>query len=269
MILQDTLDLLRTKYRDDFLAARIDRALVGVFFTAVRLSGGHCGLARTETGACNAAVRPGDRELGAFSPGAIAGARVADLFAHLRPAPLLEGVKLACLNALSMQVVERSGLPVIEGRDPLDLVGLDGRRSFCLVGAFQSYIRRVEAAGNPLTVLELDAGALAPEDRPYFAPAGRAAEVLRASEVVVITGSTLVNHTLDGLLAQVPPSARTLLVGPSGGLLPEVLFARGIHLIGTLRVTDPDRMFAVLGEGGAGYHLFRDCARKICIAHEA
>jgi uncharacterized protein (DUF4213/DUF364 family) len=118
-----------------------------------------------------------------------------------------------------------------------------------------------------LQVLELDAHAFPERHHRLYIPAERAAEILPHSDAVILTGSTLVNHTLDDLLALISPRTFTALVGPSGGLLPDALFRKGINIIGTIRILDPNTMFTVVSEGGAGYHLFRTCAEKICILH--
>jgi hypothetical protein len=39
-------------------------------------------------------------------------------------------------------------------------------------------------------------------------------------------------------------------------------------MIGASRITRPEILFEIVGEGGTGYHLFEYCAQKICILKE-
>jgi len=79
----------------------------------------------------------------------------------------------------------------------------------------------------------------------------------------------LANNTLDNLLEIIPQKSRVILVGPTSGLLPDVLFTRGVDIIGATRITDPDKMLELVAEGAAGFHLFNYCATKICIVNES
>ena len=67
----------------------------------------------------------------------------------------------------------------------------------------------------------MDAATLKPDELPHFRPAEQAASVLPSADVVLITGTTLVNDTLEHLLTLCRSSARVVLVGPTVGLLPD------------------------------------------------
>jgi uncharacterized protein (DUF4213/DUF364 family) len=134
-----------------------------------------------------------------------------------------------------------------------------------IVGAFHSYIRRIEATGNKLHVLELSENAMSEEHRKYFVPAEEYKTVIPVSDIIIITGQTLVNSTIDDLLSVVPDNAQVVVSGPTVSIIPDVLFERGVTIIGAMRITNPEVMFDVISQGGTGYHLFEYCARKISI----
>ncbi|NTW33889.1 MAG: DUF4213 domain-containing protein, partial [Bacteroidetes bacterium] len=48
MIIQETYDLLKLKYGDSFKSTSIEKVVVGILYTAVKLSTGYCGIAKTE-----------------------------------------------------------------------------------------------------------------------------------------------------------------------------------------------------------------------------
>jgi uncharacterized protein (DUF4213/DUF364 family) len=123
----------------------------------------------------------------------------------------------------------------------------------------------ISGTSNKLHVLELNEGALPPDQKKYFVPADEFRSVLPESDIVLITGQTLVNRTIDDLLSAVRQGAQVAVTGPSSGILPDVLFSNGVTMIGTLRIDKPEILFDIVAQGGMGYHLFKYCARKICI----
>lgn len=268
MIIQETLRHLHDFHGSMLAGERIERLVVGVFFTAVQLAGGACGVARSELASELSGTTNHQRNLGEFSPGRLKGRAILDVLNHPDDRPLFASMKLAVLNALSARIIAQGDYKVVTGRDPIEWIDASAGRTVTIVGAFQTYMDKLAEQPCKLQVLELDPNAIPERHRRLYMPAEQAAQILPGSDAVILTGSTLVNDTLDGLLALISANAFTVLVGPSSGLLPDVLFRKGIDLIGTIRIIDPDIMFTVVSEGGAGYHLFRTCAEKICLLHE-
>jgi uncharacterized protein len=85
---------------------------------------------------------------------------------------------------------------------------------------------------------------------------------------VLITGTTLVNDTLEHPLALCRPDARVVVVGPTVGLLPDAFLSRGADVLGGIRITAPDAFLDVLTEGGSGYHFFGRSAEKIVLVRQ-
>jgi uncharacterized protein len=83
------------------------------------------------------------------------------------------------------------------------------------------------------------------------------------ADLLVITGTTLINDTLEPILAAAKPAARIIVVGPTASLSPQALFRRGVALVGGVEVTDPDLLLDLLAEGGSGYHFFGKAAQRI------
>jgi uncharacterized protein len=82
---------------------------------------------------------------------------------------------------------------------------------------------------------------------------------------VLITGTTLLNDTLENLLARCRPDTRVVMVGPTVGLMPDAFLRRGVDILGGVRVTAPDAFLDVLAEGGSGYHFFGRSAEKVVL----
>lgn len=268
MILQETYDLLLTKYSNHLEKITIERVQIGLFLTAVKLSNGYCGVASSDLDSTINCCHKQKREFGDFTPGNINGQKVLDLFNCQDNSKILDRVKHAVLNAVSAQIISKSTYKIIEDKDPFDLLDTSGQKTVCIVGAFQSYIRRISNTQHKLYVLELNENALADEHKQYYVPAANASKILPFSDIVIITGLTIANNTLDDLLSLIPANKQVIIVGPTSGLIPDVLFKHNINIIGSTRITNPERMFTVVSEGGVGFHLFKYCAQKICILND-
>jgi uncharacterized protein len=264
MIIEQTINLLKKRYKNQFEKLTISDVRIGVYLTAVRLSDNSTGVAATLTDDHPFCTKS-NRDFGDFTPLRIRGQRVLDILEAKKETTTLSSLRIAVLNAISSIVISSGNYRIMEGYDPIQLVDLDNRKTITVVGAFHSYIRKISETGNRLFVLEMNEEALAVEYKKFFVPAGDYRNILPASDIVIITGQTLVNNTIDELLAAISPGTQVILTGPSGGIIPDVLFENKVSVIGASRITKPEILFDIVSDGGTGFHLFEYCARKICI----
>jgi uncharacterized protein (DUF4213/DUF364 family) len=115
-------------------------------------------------------------------------------------------------------------------------------KNVALVGHFPFIPQLRESAGQ-LWVIEQN-----PSEDEY--PAEAAEDLIPRADIVAITSSSLVNHTLDGLLALCPPQATVMLLGPSTPLSP-IFFERGATIISGTRVVDEAAVLRTVGQGAA------------------
>lgn len=101
--------------------------------------------------------------------------------------------------------------------------------------------------------------------RPGDLPASSAAEIVPRAEVVAISGTTLINHTLDQLLAACAPEAMVILLGPSTPLSP-AMFDHGIDILCGSVVTDIEAVLDVAGQGGNFRQVRRAGVRTVTMA---
>lgn len=141
-------------------------------------------------------------------------------------------------------------------RDAPDLVDGDG-----LAGA-ASQGRTVVVGRFPGLDVKLP-GALVLERHPgpHDIPADRAPEVVPGCARLFITASTLVNGTVDGLLALAGPATEVTLVGPGTPLCPG-LFGIGIRRLAGFVATDREGCLKAIMEG-AGARAFRRFGRAV------
>lgn len=150
---------------------------------------------------------------------------------------LLEAsIGVAAINSLlevdESRAVEINAVEVLieHGRD----------KSVALVGHFP-FIPKLRPAVGQLWVIEQR-----PAEGEY--PAESAADLIPQANVVAITSSTLINHTLDGLLALCHPEALVMMLGPSTPLSP-VLFNYGVSILSGSRVMDEAAVLRTVGQG--------------------
>lgn len=79
-------------------------------------------------------------------------------------------------------------------------------------------------------------------------PSEAAEKFLPRSDIVVISSTTLINHTIEGLLGLCPNYALKMLLGPTTPLS-EVLFEYGIDFLSGTRVVDPEKVLRSISEG--------------------
>jgi len=264
MIYDETLKLLRRSYGKPLTDVRVESAVIGISFTGVKLSTGACAIAYTPEGAKALHHRDPSRKRRKPPPGRLRGVNVRRLLFGKTNEPLEKAIRVAVLGALSAPLLRPERYRMVADEDALDLLNPSGMRSVCLVGAFGTYIRRLQAVRSlKLRVLELREDAFNGDDRRFYVPAHKAPQVLPLADTVIITGSSIANGTIDGLLSCVRPGSRVAVVGPTSSILPDVLFKRGVTMVSGAAITDADQALETLSQGGSAYHLYGLCARKI------
>ncbi|MGB8491965.1 MAG: DUF364 domain-containing protein [Bacteroidales bacterium] len=264
MIIEKTYSLLKSKYRKEFAELTISDVKIGIYLTAVRLSDNSTGISATLTHD-NPFCAKANRDFGEFTPLKIRGQKISDILETQKESGILSSLKTAVLSAVSSGIISSGNYKIIENCDPIQLLDLKPLKIITIVGAFQSYIRKIAETNNKLFVLELNENALATEQKKFYIPAGGYRKIIPTSDIVIITGQTIVNRTIDDLLSVISPGTQVIVTGPSSSILPDVLFENKVTIIGTFRITDPEILFDIVSEGGTGYHLYKYCAQKICI----
>jgi uncharacterized protein len=250
----------------------VERAVIGLFFTGVKLTSGVAGTCATPRDA-----GPGD----ICCP--IAAHRVA--FRHITGRPAAElmqdalaenglsrAVGIATLNALAELCWRRRPAPGVEllpGTDAFDATEIHKDDRVVLVGAFIPFLKELKRRHQSYLVLEQNPAALKPDEMPFYRPAEIAPEIVPAADVLLITGATLLNDTLEGLLALARPAARVTVLGPTVGMLPDAFLARGADILGSVRITEPEAFLDLIAEGGSAPHFLGHSAEKIVLAKKA
>jgi uncharacterized protein (DUF4213/DUF364 family) len=181
-------------------------------------------------------------------------------------------VGIAAMNALADTCWRRRPHCETElrfGVDAFDATEIRPGDKVVVVGAFVPFLRELKRRRQPFLVLEQDPATLKADELPFFRPAEQADTVVPEADVLLITGTTLINDTLEQLLALARPTARVTMVGPTVSLLPDAFLRRGADILGTVRIIAPDAFLELLAEGGSGYHFLGRSAEKVVLVRRA
>jgi uncharacterized protein (DUF4213/DUF364 family) len=269
-ILGETIAAIGSILGSDLDALAVERVVVGLFFTGVKLSNGVAGACATPLKTIPEAVCCPSSAMAMPFPGKLRGRPAGALMREARSAHgIRRAVGIATVNALADCCWRRRphpGVTLVTGIDAFDAAAIRAGETVVVVGAFVPFLKELKRRGQPFLVLEQDPATLKPDELPHFRPAAAAASVVPQADVVLITGSTLVNSTLEQLLALARPEARVAIIGPTVGMLPDAFLARGADVLGSIRIGEPDAFLDLLAEGGSGHHFFGRSAEKIVLA---
>jgi len=227
---------------------RVVDVRVGLAYTAVRLDDDGCGLAYTfRQEACegSTAVR---------EAGTLAGRPAAELAAWVRtPDAASAAVGVATLNAVAQPPAEAAEADITEAIRvaPGDVVGM--------VGYFRPLMNYFRQRDARLHIFERH-----PLEEPDVHPDWAASLLLPECDVVVISGTAVINRTIDGLLSCLDRAREVVVLGPSTPMVPDVFAGRGVTLLSGVRVRDPARLLQIVSEGG-GTRRFGPAVQKITL----
>jgi len=150
---------------------------------------------------------------------------------------LKRSVGMACLKSLlpdPAAVIAGSAIDLVEPAA--------ARAPTCFIGYFKTAAQWREQ-GYPVTIVELF-------PRPGDVHWDDAGEVLRKAELVLMTGLTVVNDTLEAVIRRTPSAKLRIIMGPTVPASP-ALFDYGIDVLGITQIDDVELMsgYALLGGG--------------------
>lgn len=269
VILEECVSHVKEILGSDIENITVERTVLGLFFTGVKLSDGNGGLCFTPIKEIPEAVCCPSSAAAMPLSGKLAGKPVT---AYLEYAfsdnALKKAMGIAALNALTESCRKRgafSDYEITVNRDAFDDVTVTSWEKAVVIGALVPMIRKLLDAEADFRILEMDSATLKPREMPYYLHGSRFMEVVPDSDLLVITGVTMLNDTLPDILAAAKPGARILVTGPTASMAPDPFFDHGVTMIGGITVTHPDELLDIISEGGSGYHFFGKYAERTVI----
>ncbi len=268
-ILTETIDQLYTLLGDEINSLTVERVSIGIFYTGVKLSNGEGGLCFTPIKSIPEAVCCPSSARVMPASGKLAGRNISYFLENLfAESPMKKALGIAVVNALSStywHLEPPKDYTINIGGDPLDDVCFPDDANVAVIGALVPYIKRLKKRGKPFSILELDARTLKPDEIKYHVPPEKTDEVIASADYLISTGTTLINNTLDDILAKTKKDCKVFVVGPTATMLPDAFFRRNVTALGGTAVTKPDALLDMLAEAGSGYHFYGKSAEKVVI----
>lgn len=273
ILLRETVENVRNMLGAELGSITVERAVLGLFFTGVKLSCGHGGLAFTpvkeipEAVCCPSSARA--MPLSGKLSGRGAEKYLEDIFSRN---VLKKALGISVLNALSTYCREKSQdveYEVLTGVDAFDMAEIPQGSKTIVVGALVPMLKKLIRENRDFKVLEMDPSTLRPREMEHYAPASDAGLYVPEADTLVITGVTILNDTLPGILEYAKPGAEIIVTGPTASMLPDAFFKRGVTMMGGIAVTKPDELLDVIAEGGSGYHFFGKSAERLVLRKKA
>ena len=232
MIIDELLDLInkRRSKLDNLILSRI---CISLCYTAAMLDDGYVGLCHTPTEDI-AHTHWGRRR-------DFQGSKAMDVAQLANSFDIIERtVGIATLNALSQQVMESEGYERKFGVDAMDEMEVKGEDEVAVVGYIRPLVGKLRAKARKVHVFDRN-----PQLRGDALLDTFVDLILPKADVVVISGSSLVNGTVDRLLELSKGARFVVFAGPTASILPEPFFERGVKIIAGVRAKGPKVVDAV------------------------
>ncbi len=159
------------------------------------------------------------------------------------PDPFLCTLGLAGINAISQYLIQSFGIPVDQTTNPLGFLDIRSGDTVGMVGFFPPLVRAIETMDVKLVVIEKKPD-LEGEHANWTVTLDPAQ--LEGCNKVLSTSTTVLNDTLDDVLQHCTGAEKISMVGPSAGFLPDLVFDRGVDVVGGTLVQVPDVFFTRL-----------------------
>lgn len=229
------VDELVDRARGMAQSKRIKDVRAGLGYTCVMLEDGGCGLAytfRNELGSCCGILGVAGRLIGMSAEEIIPWLKERDR--------LKAAIGLATINS-----VINDGNKRWDTGNVLTAFSLHESDTFGMVGAFHPILEKVKTMTENIYVFEQNV----PQGSGLY-PAEAAPLYLPKCDVIVITATSIINHTIDEVIRYCKSAKEVCLVGPSTPLCPEILKKYNITLLAGSVVRNPELILQIVSQGG-------------------
>ncbi len=218
---------------------------IGLGYTAIKLDDDSCGLAATlrdeVAGCCSLLNKAGE----------LIGRKAYQLSRLAASTDVLKSaVGLATINASINKDVESNTNP------PLKALKISKANTVGMVGYFEPLIDPIQKKSKQLYVLERK-----PSEEEFVYPDWGANILLPKCDVAIISGTALINKTMDHLLSLCNSRAKIAILGPSTTLSP-IFKKYGVDFLFGAKVGNQKKVLQIVSEGG-GTRIFGKNVYKI------
>jgi len=225
----------------------LKRVQAGLIYSAVQLDNNATGVAYTfpMKEHCGPGMRRDRKPL--------AGKKAAEIITYLGDKNLImSSLALATVNALLASEEIPEGVSFGDVLDNLDIRKGD---QVCMVGSFLPLLPTLEK--RQVKVVAVDE-----TPKPHTGPPEDAEQLLPESQVAIITGTAIINSTIDHMLTLARTCREVAILGASTPLLKEAFAGTSVTCLSGIRVMEPEKVLQTIGEGG-GFREFKKYVQKV------
>ncbi|PVV24134.1 MAG: hypothetical protein B6D78_01975 [gamma proteobacterium symbiont of Ctena orbiculata] len=150
--------------------------------------------------------------------------------------PLARSMGLGAISAVTQHLFRISGYEPDTQTNSMAKMAFSPTDHIGMVGYFPPLVERLREQGVRLCVIEKRAEFVQQGDLFRVTLDPRA---LRDCNKILCTAATLLNDSLDEILAHSGHAQRVAVIGPTAGCLPDPLFSRGVDVVGGSRTANP------------------------------
>jgi uncharacterized protein (DUF4213/DUF364 family) len=231
MIIERLIELALQKAGD----TKVKDVRVGLGYSCVEMDDGSCGLAytfRNELGPCCGLINEAGEITGKSCKEVIQWAKDTNL--------AMASIGVAAINAILHRDLEH-----YDKGNFMNKINIKPDESFGMVGYFKPVVQQMKKLAKKLYIFERAA-----VDSQDTYPDWAIDLYLPKCDVVLITGTAIINKTIDHILEKAKNAREIYIVGPSTTMCPEIFKEYGVtHLAGSI-VKDPEQALAIVGQGG-------------------
>jgi uncharacterized protein (DUF4213/DUF364 family) len=171
--------------------------------------------------------------------------------------PLKEMISLAAINAICQHVMREINFVVDCATDSLGLLSVTEGDRIGMVGGFFGLIKTIEKTNAELVVLEKNKQLI--QKYPDL-PISMDVTKLSTCNKILCTSTTILNNSLDEILAHCTPDAFVSIIGPTAGYFPDPLFVRGVDVVGGRIIKNGQLFLQLISEKKP----WGDATQRIC-----
>ncbi len=175
--------------------------------------------------------------------------------------PLKEMISLAAINAICQHVMRETNFAVDHATDSLGLLSVSAGDRVGMVGLFFGLIKTIKKANAELVVIEKNEQLI--QKYPNL-PITLDATKLSTCNKILCTSTTILNNSLDEILAHCSPDAFVSIIGPTAGYFPDPLFVRGVDVVGGRIVKNGELFLQLIAER----KRWGDATQRTCFQKE-
>lgn len=166
----------------------------------------------------------------------------------LEPNAIDSSVGMATINATVNQNINKTG-------DILEYLDIKDGDSIGMVGNFKPLIERFNKDID-LHIFERN-----PDDDNIY-PDWAVDQFLPNEDIVIISGTTLVNKTIDHLLSISQNAREIVILGPTTTMCTSIFKKRGVTALGGTVIEDPGKALKIISQGG-GTRKLNESSKKV------